>query len=355
MKLSITSRGLLASVAFSIGLQMYGQIYSPVYESEDLRWSQPVAPYEEISVEACSEKACARDYDTVVVKPGNELNFKLLREYIERKQRSAMALWRAEASITEEFVQRDTLVAREVLGQVMTIRTNSEKDSIALNAAKQALWGVRSLRQFVFWSDDEEPRRRIETKMEAEFILGNLKQYLTDARAALKSLPNLRLSLGNVKHDLERAKNQLERTLDPSQREQEFRQTISSTFAILLGVFVLSFFVIIFIRGGKNVSRMLMNSNGLQFVTLFALIISIVLFGILGILKGSELAAILSGISGYILGQNRGSWAPGGNTTASTLVVPAPLVPPVTPPPPSIVGRVDPPRGMDTAVVPEVG
>lgn len=42
-----------------------------------------------------------------------------------------------------------------------------------------------------------------------------------------------------------------------------------------------------------------------EFITLFVLIISIILFGILKILEGRELAAILSGIAGYILGKSR--------------------------------------------------
>jgi hypothetical protein len=50
-------------------------------------------------------------------------------------------------------------------------------------------------------------------------------------------------------------------------------------------------------------SKSLISSSGLQFITVFILIIAIILFGILKVLGGSELAAILSGISGYILGK----------------------------------------------------
>jgi hypothetical protein len=349
-------RGIHSATAFFLGLQVFGQMYSQVYDAEELGWSNSSAPYEDISVEACGQKACGRDYDTVIVNTGNELNFKMLREYIERKERAALALWRAEAGVVAQYVEKDTLVAREGLSQLMRVKGNSSNDSMALEVAKQTLSTSNSLFRFLYWRDREESRGVTEANFEAEILRSNLTQYLTDARSALKSLPNLRLSLVNVKHDLDRAKNQLERTLDPSQREQEFRQQISSKFAFLLGGFVLIFFLIVFIRGGKNVSRMLMNNNGLQFITLFSLIISIVLFGILGILKGSELAAILSGISGYILGQNRGSWAPGdGSSTAGTTVVPAAFVQSVQPIPTRAVDRVDPPRGTDTSHTSEVG
>jgi hypothetical protein len=46
-----------------------------------------------------------------------------------------------------------------------------------------------------------------------------------------------------------------------------------------------------------------MGEFGIQFVTLFSLIIAIILFGVLKILEGRELAALLGGLSGYILGR----------------------------------------------------
>jgi hypothetical protein len=49
----------------------------------------------------------------------------------------------------------------------------------------------------------------------------------------------------------------------------------------------------------------------MQFVTLFSLVIAIVLFDVLKILDGRELAALLGGLSGYILGRgSRSECAP---------------------------------------------
>ena len=47
-----------------------------------------------------------------------------------------------------------------------------------------------------------------------------------------------------------------------------------------------------------------LNRLGIQFITLFALVIAIILFGITGILEGKELSALLGGLSGYILGRS---------------------------------------------------
>jgi len=64
------------------------------------------------------------------------------------------------------------------------------------------------------------------------------------------------------------------------------------------------------------------NDSGLQFVTLFSLIIAIILFGVIGVLEGRELAALLGGLSGYILGRGNlgfsGGWKPDGGGPPSS-------------------------------------
>jgi hypothetical protein len=54
----------------------------------------------------------------------------------------------------------------------------------------------------------------------------------------------------------------------------------------------------------ESIARRIFQDNfALQFITIFTLIFSIVLFGLYGILEGRELSALLGGISGYILGK----------------------------------------------------
>ena len=50
--------------------------------------------------------------------------------------------------------------------------------------------------------------------------------------------------------------------------------------------------------------------TGIQFLTLFSVVIAIILFGIINILEGKELAALLGGLSGYILGRTSQKSAP---------------------------------------------
>ncbi|MDR3013404.1 MAG: hypothetical protein LBU70_09405 [Chitinispirillales bacterium] len=110
-----------------------------------------------------------------------------------------------------------------------------------------------------------------------------------------------------LSQDIFHAEQAIYATLSPEFRDQDFRIWISLTFSGLIAVLLLAFFLIIFKRSDVTLSKQLLSSSGLQFITVFILIIAIILFGILNILGGSELAAIISGISGYILGKGGGA------------------------------------------------
>jgi hypothetical protein len=66
-------------------------------------------------------------------------------------------------------------------------------------------------------------------------------------------------------------------------------------------VVICAFFVLAY-RDREN--KFFVNPDiGLQFVTLFSIIIAIILFGVLDILQAKELSALLGGLAGYILGR----------------------------------------------------
>lgn len=114
---------------------------------------------------------------------------------------------------------------------------------------------------------------------------------------------NLSKNIENVKQDIYDCRQQIDSTLAPEYKKQDFATNISICFTIIIGILLISFFLIVYLKSDKTLSKDLLSGYGLQFITLFVLIIAIILFGILGILQSSELAAILSGISGYILGK----------------------------------------------------
>lgn len=84
--------------------------------------------------------------------------------------------------------------------------------------------------------------------------------------------------------------------------EQEFKRVMSFTFAVLISFVILGFFVIA-LKDEKIRQAVFSGEAGIQFLTLFSLVIAIILFGITQILEGKELAALLGGLSGYILGR----------------------------------------------------
>ena len=76
-------------------------------------------------------------------------------------------------------------------------------------------------------------------------------------------------------------------------------------FAGLIGLVIVGFFVLSF--KDKLIRRAIFSGQtGIQFLTLFSIVIAIILFGITSILADKELSALLGGLSGYILGRHSG-------------------------------------------------
>ncbi|WP_353123729.1 hypothetical protein [Dysgonomonas capnocytophagoides] len=106
-----------------------------------------------------------------------------------------------------------------------------------------------------------------------------------------------------IRQDIFQAEQAIHQSLSPETRDQDFRMWVSFTFSGLIAILLFSFFWIIYKRSDRSLSKAMLTDSGLQFITVFILIIAIILFGILDVIGGSELAAILAGISGYILGK----------------------------------------------------
>lgn len=98
--------------------------------------------------------------------------------------------------------------------------------------------------------------------------------------------------------------------------EQNFRTNTSWVFAGLISAVIIGFFVLAF-KDEVMRRAIFSGETGIQFLTLFSVVIAIILFGIINILEGKELAALLGGLSGYILGRTsqKGSAPPAAPTT----------------------------------------
>lgn len=90
--------------------------------------------------------------------------------------------------------------------------------------------------------------------------------------------------------------------LIPTTQKNNFKREIAKVFSYLVGLVIIGFFIVALMD--QRVRRSIFSSqSGIQFLTLFSLVIAIILFGITEILEDKELAALLGGISGYILGR----------------------------------------------------
>jgi hypothetical protein len=83
-----------------------------------------------------------------------------------------------------------------------------------------------------------------------------------------------------------------------------YRSVISAIFALIVFYLMLRFFQIV--SSDADVKKSIFSGEaGIQFITLFSIIIAVILFGILEILGSNELSALLGGLSGYILGRHQ--------------------------------------------------
>ena len=89
-----------------------------------------------------------------------------------------------------------------------------------------------------------------------------------------------------------------------SDATNSFKLKMSIAFSLLVGFVIVGFFGIAW--SNDEIKKIIFaNEAGIQFVTIFSIVIAVILFGIIGVLEGKELSALLGGLSGYILGKSR--------------------------------------------------
>ncbi|MDP9266935.1 MAG: hypothetical protein M3P27_01240 [Acidobacteriota bacterium] len=142
---------------------------------------------------------------------------------------------------------------------------------------------------------------------EARARLDNAK--ITEPKEKLdRDLDNKKAELQKKKREKENVEWRISELIDIERPRQEFKKTMSLDFSFLVGLVILGFFVVSW-RDPVVRRSIFAGQSGIQFITLFSLVISIILFGITGILQDKELAALLGGLSGYILGRGASGMA----------------------------------------------
>ena len=165
-----------------------------------------------------------------------------------------------------------------------------------------------------------------EMKDPKQVLIGNLhdRNVLLDAKKKQKTQVEQKLS------DL----------LNIEKPRQTFKTWMSLVFAALVGLVIIGFFIIAW--RDENVRREIFAGQaGIQFITLFSLFIAIILFGITGILQDKELAALLGGLSGYILGRGSKDTPGTAPSTPPSSTQNSNAPPEVPPEPPATKGSPD--------------
>lgn len=156
--------------------------------------------------------------------------------------------------------------------------------------------------------DLEELRRKERKTAEDETRIEQLEFYLDAIPKVSKDLLEKELASKQAELDAKEALLQCveQRISTIRTPEQNFKLLMSLAGATLILLVIGGFFVLAF--KDESIRRAIFSGNtGIQFLTLFSIVIAIILFGITGVLQDKELAALLGGLSGYILGRYNNS------------------------------------------------
>jgi hypothetical protein len=245
-----------------------------------------------LNIENYKKKSLPSSFEIEFQDDDDKVNFKKLRDFLSKKKNLLNLLNNAEIDtyVNPNDINNNDLYIKNLTNflegktdnnLVITIEDLNNIYNYKVDASYDKFYKLKDLKNYL--EDYKKKKIEYEKKnIENEFLLKNIEI---------------------VNQDINTCQNQIDTALDPENRKQEFKTTMSICFVILIGILLISFFLIVYLRSDQNLSKDLLGGYGLQFITLFVLIIAIILFGILDILKGSELAAMLSGISGYILGK----------------------------------------------------
>lgn len=233
-------------------------------------------------------------FDNIAEKSQNQSKESLnaLRAYVEKKEDEQREVLQRINEVENDRAMNiiDTAIAKQYLYKVDSLKGNIEIDE----TIKQCLVDFGYMPEFY------GNRKITDLTVITERVRKKVRAVKTDD----KLLTALYQSRDNIDKDLTKAKERIDRFYGELYDEGKFRLWITCIFSCCVGALLLFFFIFISRNSESNIVKdFLSTGNGLQFITLFCLIIAIILFGVLGVLEGRELAAILSGISGYILGK----------------------------------------------------
>jgi DNA repair exonuclease SbcCD ATPase subunit len=207
-------------------------------------------------------------------------------------------------SESKEDVQNALQRAKKELADAQQkLTTAKSKRGVTSNELTPFEDAVKKSEEYVSKIEDYERRQKQEEKkkQEAEAALKAATEKLSKLNDERDKVAQAQISFQRLLGEIDDMVNQLFISSDAT---NSFKLRMSIAFSILVGVVIIGFFYIAW--SDENVKRTIFsNEAGIQFITMFAIVIAVILFGIIGVLESKELSALLGGLSGYILGKSK--------------------------------------------------
>jgi len=233
-------------------------------------------------------------------------NFKKLREYKSEKENLILKFDTKIKNISSDISELETdLTNLKSSFERLKEDVNNLKDTAKLSLSNY--FNFKNAAKYLYAAglapDDrgnkEKLTQSIFRKIE-ELISSAAKQLITLNR----KLKLLQANLQAAQTDLSLCLNTIDEALAPEYKELQTKIGLGYTVLGALGGVLLIFIIgIMFRKIPDDTLKIIISDGGLQFVLIFVLMTAIIFFGLFKILEGKELAAILAGISGYILGR----------------------------------------------------
>ena len=153
-----------------------------------------------------------------------------------------------------------------------------------------------------YWSGQGKNENPASAPEQIRAWTGTLASY-PQRNQVQQELDGLTKTLTERQAKLADVEKKIETAINIEKPKQEFKKALSWVFAGLVAIVIIGFYALAF-KSTDVRKNIFVGDAGLQFITLFSLVIAIILFGLTEILQGRELAALLGGISGYILGRS---------------------------------------------------
>lgn len=156
-----------------------------------------------------------------------------------------------------------------------------------------------------------------ETEYLASRTVDDLRGRRTDIEQRIKAITERQQRLATNRDEQRKKRDELEIrqarlveledrigvALSTGTNQYVYRTVVSLIYAAIVAFLVLQFFRVV--QQNEEVRKSIFTGDtGIQFITLFSIVIAVILFGILEILGANELSALLGGLSGYILGKS---------------------------------------------------